>query len=78
MTKNTKAQPKVPEDLTKWPAAIDLRERLPADHPERPGQLRYGQMGITGEGRIDRMTMRQVPQLLVEAARQKEMQDQDA
>lgn len=78
MTKITKAQPKVHDATTcTWPATIDLKEKMPLDHV-RAGDSRYGLIGPKGEGLIDRMTMLPVLQTLVDAAREREIQTQDA
>ena len=55
-----------------WPDSINLAERLPADH-DRANQLRYATTN-NGKGRMDMLRWREVPQPLVDAALQKQMQ----
>ena len=73
MTNQLKAQKNVPCDSQTLIDSIDLQEKMPVNH-DRAGDCRYGHTGPTGEGRFDWMTLRLVPQHLVEAAMQKEPQ----
>lgn len=67
MAKKAKAAPATKSPAQgDWPESINLRERFPKGH-ERAGELRYA-LTKNGEGRMDMMTYRDVPQSLVDAA----------
>lgn len=59
---NKSKKAKVDDIRQSLPEHINLHERMPSGHP------RYAFLGASGEGRMDRTTLRKVPQYLVDAA----------